>query len=168
MISHQDLMPRHALQSNLHSAHSPPAMPPRRKRKAGSKGNQSRHSINLLDLPLPALALIYQHCDDAARKALLCVSAGCQEWVLREARSIKLVLPSTSTTATRKPLARLLNRACNASACSLTLCLDIRHVGDQQDSGLVADLLQPGIQQSGWASVAKLVLQVRSTVQLSC
>jgi hypothetical protein len=133
-------------------------MPPRKRRKSGSKGDHSRHSINLLDLPLPALALIYQHCS-TGRKALLGVSAGCRDWVLREARSIVLRAPSTFQTATRKPLARLLNRACNTTACSLTLILNFREVEHQ--SRLLADLLKHGSQQSGWASVTKLVLEVR-------
>jgi hypothetical protein len=33
-------------------------------------------------------------------------------------------------------------------------------------NGLLADLLKAGIQQSGWASVAKLVLKVRKAVKL--
>jgi hypothetical protein len=136
-------------------------MPPRKKRRKGdSKGDQ--HSTSLLtDLPLPALALIYQHCDDESRRALLGVSVGCWDWVLREARSISLELPTTVTTAARKPLARLLHRAGNVSACSLTLCLDCSMVEHQSSrSRLLADLLKPS-QQSGWASVSKLVLKVR-------
>jgi hypothetical protein len=145
-------------------------MPPRKKRRKGdSKGSQSRHSTSLLpDLPLPALALIYQHCDDDSRKALLRVSAGCRDWVLREARSINLQLARTITTAARKPLARLLNRACTQSASSLTLCLDFTYTEHQGSrSRLLADLLKPGIQQSGWDSVGTLELYVRKAVKLS-
>jgi hypothetical protein len=122
----------------------------------------------LVDLPLPALALIYQHCDHASRKTLPRVSAGCRNWVLREARLIVLKLPSTTTTAARKPLARLLNGACTESTCSLTLWLDFsRLVGPHKSSlnRLLADLLEPSIQQSGWASVATLVLTVRRAVR---
>jgi hypothetical protein len=160
-IQHASMRPD--LPPELAPAHSPPAMPPRKKRKSGS---QSRRSI--LDLPLSALALIYKHCDAAARKALLAVSRGCRNWVLREARSIKLILPYNSTTAARKPFTRLLNRACSLSACRLKLCLDFRQVGHQQSRRLLADLLEAGIQQSGWASVTQLVLQVRTAVKLSC
>jgi hypothetical protein len=125
-----------------------------------SKGSQSRHSTSLLlDLPLPALALIYQHCDDESRKALLRVSAGCRDWVLREARSISIELKPSIIAAARKPLARLLNRACTQSESGLSLCLHFGH-HEGQTSKLLADLLKPGIQQSGWVSVAKLVLKV--------
>jgi hypothetical protein len=141
-------------------------MPPRRRRKDDSKGSQSTHS-SLLDLPLPALSLIYKHCDVRARKALLRVSTGCWGWVVREVRSIDLHLPSTVTAAARKPLARLLHRACNQSACSLALRLNFRFVDWQKNSNntLMADLLKPGIEQSGWPSVAKLELWVR---KVSC
>jgi hypothetical protein len=136
-------------------------MPPRKRRKNGSsKGNQNRRSINLLlDLPLPALALIYHHCTVRSRNALLRVSTGCRDLVLREARSINLQLPSTITTAARKPLARLLNRACNLSAGSLMLCLDFSWMQGSKIG--LADLLKAGIQQSGWSTVATLVLEVR-------
>jgi hypothetical protein len=88
--------------------------------------------------------------------------------VLSEVRSIKLK-PSIHTTAARKPLAQLLHRACTQSARSLTLCLDFTCIEDQQGRNkLLADLLGPGIQQSGWASVATLVLQVEKAVKLSC
>jgi hypothetical protein len=126
------------------------------------KGNQNRHCMKLLHLPLPALALIYHHCGCEGRKALLGVSAGCRDWVLRETRSIALKLPTV--TAARKPLARLLNRACNLADRSLGLCLDFRR-GGHKKSRLLADLLEPGIQQYGWISVAKLVLKVRRAVR---
>jgi hypothetical protein len=139
-------------------------MPPRNRRKNDSKGSQeSRHSICLLlDLPLPALAQIYQSCNQlATRKALLAVSRGCRDLVLREARGIQLT-PHCSTAAERKPVARLLNRACNLTAHRLELWLDLRLAGHPQSrKRLLADLLEPGIQQSGWASVATLVLYVR-------
>jgi hypothetical protein len=141
-------------------------MPPRKKRRKGdSKGDQHSTSL-LLDLPLPALALIYQHCDYDTRKALLGVSAGCWDWVMREAKAIKLQIPSTITAAARKLLARLLNRACSLSTCSLTLHLYLMEVEGQQ-SRLLADLLKPGIQQSGWLSVGTLYLHVRHAVKLS-
>jgi hypothetical protein len=136
-------------------------MPPRKRRQGGSKGNQSRHSTEtLLDLPLPALALIYQHGDDDTRQALFGVSTGCRDLVLREAKLIQLQLPSTIPTAARKCLARLLHRACTHSVWSLTLCLVFSEV-QQQSSRLLADLLEPGIQQSGWTSVATVGLHVR-------
>jgi hypothetical protein len=133
-------------------------MAPRKRRKYDRKGQQSRQSVNrLLDLPLPALALIYQHCDVLTRGALLRVSAGCRDVVLGEATSIKF--RANQHQHKRRALARLLHRACNLAAGSLTLSLDLKMV--DHGSTLLADLLQPGIQQSGWASVAKLVLRVR-------
>jgi hypothetical protein len=76
-----------------------------------------------------------------------------------------LKLPINCSTAARKPLARLLNRACTlGSTCSINLCLDFSSVEDQE-SRLLTDLLDAGIQQSGWASVSKLVLQVRKAVK---
>jgi hypothetical protein len=122
------------------------------------------HSISLLhDLPLPALAVIYQHCDGASRTALLRVSAGCLDWVLREARSIVLKVPNRYNTGARKPLARLLNRACTQSAGNLALCMDFSLAGNKKTTrnNQLSDLLEPGIQQSGWTSVATLVLEVR-------
>jgi hypothetical protein len=154
--AHEHFYPEHA------PAHPPPAMPPRKRRRRASKGNQSSHSA-LLDLPLPALALIHHHCNARARKALFAVSSGCFDWVLREARSIKLELPKTVTTAARKTLPRLLHRACSLSACSLKLSLDLTQP-EGSKNGLLADLLEPGIQQSGWAGVANLVLEVRKAV----
>jgi hypothetical protein len=83
--------------------------------------------------------------------------------VLREARSISLYLEETGTPATRKPLVRLLSRACEGGAGGrLELELNAVALGRDHSSELLAELLLPAHQAPGWTSVGKLALRVRT------
>jgi hypothetical protein len=119
---------------------------------------------HLLALPLPALALIYQHSDSASHTAILRASREGRDAVLREARSIKLQVRD-GTPAARKPLVRLLSRACEAASegrLSLVLNAFGFALEGEQSSELLADLLLPAHQAHGWKSVSKLELRVRT------
>jgi hypothetical protein len=118
--------------------------------------------VSLLELPLPALALIYQCSDAASHSAILGASREGRNAVLREARSVKLQLKDESTPAARRPLVRLLSRACYAAGDGrLSLVLDAMAVEKHHSWKLLPDLLLPAIQANGWTSVSCLELRVR-------
>jgi hypothetical protein len=59
----------------------------------------------------------------------------------------------------RKPLVRLLNRVCSAAQAG-RLSLTLEAHGFDRNSNLLPNLLAPGKQQGGWASVQELALKV--------
>jgi hypothetical protein len=113
------------------------------------------------ELPLPALALIYQYCDAQSHKALLRVARWGRDTVLREASSLQLTLHHADTASTAHHLAALLSRACT-SAEPGQLCVKIQAAGvpkGRDASGLLSALvLRPGSDQGGWPSVRALHL----------
>jgi hypothetical protein len=147
-----------------------PTMPPRKKRRAtGSATSQSasrQESSPVESLPLTAAALIYQHCDAATRNSLLRTSRWGRELVLREARTIRLTLGDSDTAGARKPLVKLLDRACSAGEDGrLAVCVDAGNVhANSTRSKLLRDLFAPGLERHGWTSVTYLELIVSEAV----
>jgi hypothetical protein len=132
------------------------------RRLGSSKGKQLEEQNSLLSLPLAALSLVHQLLDAASYNSVLCSSREGRDLVLGEARSIRLKLKDGDTPALRKPLVRLLNRACkSAEDGRLSLVLDASSVLDSESqANLFQDLLAPALGSRGWASVNSLELQV--------
>jgi hypothetical protein len=144
-------------------------MPPRKKRRTTGKAatdSAATQDSNLVDsLPLTANALIYQYCDAGTRASLLRVSKWGRDLVLREARTITSQLGNNDTPGGRKPVVRLLDRACSADGEDgrLTVCVHAQNVSSNSArSKLLRDLFAPasGAQRHGWTSVGKLDLFV--------
>jgi hypothetical protein len=135
-------------------------MPPRKKQRAA--GKTAKGSSLVADLPLTAGALIYEYCDAATRNSLLRVSKWGRDLVLREAKTINVRLGNSDTPAARKPLVRLLSRACSDRGDGrLTLSVHglLGHNQEPQRN-LLKDLLAGGTRHCRWTSVSTLKLCV--------
>jgi hypothetical protein len=111
-------------------------------------------------LPSAAEPLIYGSIDSQDRRSLLQTSCWGRDAVLREARSIDLWLREENGSNLR-PLARLLARACEATAGQLSLSLDAGScTRGWATSNVLAQLLDAGIKKSGWTTVGELALKV--------
>jgi hypothetical protein len=130
------------------------------------KGKGSAQGLPLNLLPSPTEPLIYDSIGARGRNSLLAVSRWGRDVILREAQAIYLkLLPSDAEAgANLRPLARLLARACEAAeAGQLSLSLDASMAPPakgSKTSNVLAQLLDVGIKQSGWTTVAELKLRV--------
>jgi hypothetical protein len=115
--------------------------------------------FSLLDLPLPALALVAEH--SKPEDPLLALSRGCRDAVLSQSKKISLKISSNESSSVA-PTARLLSRACRTAAKGLHLDLDL--TGNE---GILALLLQPAVeQQEAWPNVHKLTVSQDSDIVL--
>jgi hypothetical protein len=143
-------------------------MAPSEDEQATVETTAAESSTSVESLPSTAIALIYHHCNAGTRNSLLRTSRWGRDLVLGQARRINFRLGDSDTSGTRKPLVRLLDRACSAGEDgSLTLSLrSYVHNNKVACNNLLNDLLAPGIQQHGWASVGVLELWVSAVLWL--
>jgi hypothetical protein len=127
-----------------------------------TQGEQLSEQFSLLDLPLPALALVAEHSktDGASGHPLLGIARGCRDTVLYQFKKISLRKAYGTQSSDVAPAARLLNRACCTAQAGLHVDLDLR--GEHED--VLAQLLQPGLEQQegGWPNVHKLTVSASS------
>jgi hypothetical protein len=138
-------------------------MPPRKRRKptrSKPEENNAQGPILLEDLPLVALALIYQHLDNETRKSVLRVSRWGRNLVLREVKAISLELQSRDKATASKPLVRLLGRAISTATPGLSLEVDAAGTWQQPFNGQLPAIVRQAAELPGWASIRELRLKV--------
>jgi hypothetical protein len=125
-------------------------------------GQRNSTAEGLDTLPAPVLSLIFQKCSPETRRSLLQVSRFTRDTILCDARSVALTLSNSDTTATSKPLARLLSRLCSGRSQRLAVALDATKVlqDSAQNRLLLCNLLHHGLLQGGWQAVKRATLKV--------
>jgi hypothetical protein len=101
-------------------------------------------------LPASAWALVYQHLDDATRRALLSLCQTTRDAVLQEASGISLKVTDEAN-LNLQPFARLLARASRLSAAGLALSI--------QGTCSISSLLISALNGSTWEAVQHLELK---------
>jgi hypothetical protein len=118
----------------------------------------AKMTVDLDDLPAPALCLVIQGLGNKARRALLRASKKYRDAVLASSESICLALKTGDQPALHQPL---LQRACNTAGPGLRLVLKAARSGNGSCWQQLVELLQPLTQEgSALDTVHRLELQV--------